>query len=57
MAKKASSIINIENISEVEQERIARIFLPAIEDYFKDPEVQRNFKIWQKNRNSKVCLG
>ena len=47
MAKKASSIINIENISEVEQERIARIFLPAIEDYFKDPEVQRNFKIWQ----------
>lgn len=54
---KECSIINTDKISEVEQESIARIFLPAIEEYFKDPQVQRNFKIWQKKRNNKVCLG
>ncbi len=48
------NIIQLDKISETEQESIARTFLPLVEDYFKDPKVQKDYELWlkeYKNRN------
>lgn len=52
-----NNIIDISKITKIDQELIARNILPMVEDYFKDPKVQRNYKIWLKNRNENKLLG
>lgn len=46
----SEGIIQIKKIDKVTQESIARSFLPLIEDYFKDPAVQRKYKSWLEKR-------
>ena len=46
----SEGIIQIKKIDKVTQESIARSFLPLIEDYFKDPAVQRKYKLWLEKR-------
>ncbi len=46
----SQSIIQIDKIDKVAQESIARSFLPLVEDYFKDPAVQRKYKLWLEKR-------
>lgn len=46
----SEGIIQVDKIDKVAQESIARSFLPLVEDYFKDPEVQRKYKLWLAKR-------
>lgn len=48
-----NSIVDISKINKTAQECIARAFLPMVEDYFKDPDVQRKYELWLKKRNKK----
>lgn len=42
--------IDYSKISNEDKEIIGRRFLACVEDYFKRPGVEEDFKIWQANR-------
>ena len=47
--------IQINKISKSDRDTIARVLLPHIEEYFKRPGVEDDFKKWLKERN-KICV-
>lgn len=47
--------IQVNKISKSDKEMIARVLLPKIDDYFKRPGVEEDFKIWLQKRN-KICV-
>ena len=44
---------DIDTLPEYEFNSFARWVIKATEEYFKDPEVQRRFKKWQKEKREK----
>lgn len=45
---------NILDVSNADKEHIGRGFLRCVQDYFKDPEIEKDFKLWQKQRYKKI---
>ncbi len=44
-------IIKVDKIGKLDQEFIARAFLPLVEDFFKKPGVKEDYEKWLKNHN------
>jgi len=48
--------LNFTDVSQEDRELIGRGFLACVEDYFKKPGVEDDFKKWQQKRNKKVFV-